>query len=242
MFLTNKKKGETPLELLERIRLEKPELKSEKLSYIGRLDPMAEGEIIILVGEENKNYKDYLGFDKEYEAEFIFGFSTDTGDVLGKITGSVLPSEISCNEIKKVITDFINLKEQTYPWFSSKTVKGKKLFEYFKEGEIENIERPKREVKIYSTQVLNDCEKISAQKLEENILNSIGTLSGKNDFRQKEIVQIWKDFFADKRDEGFLTIKIKIKVGTGTYIRALTELFTFPATLLSLKRTKVFVD
>lgn len=44
----------TPLELIEKFRLDNPLYKDSKLGYAGRLDPMAEGLLLILVGDENK--------------------------------------------------------------------------------------------------------------------------------------------------------------------------------------------
>jgi len=58
--------GETPLECLERIRSERQELVKERLSYAGRLDPMAEGVMLILVGDENKEREKYLGLDDSF--------------------------------------------------------------------------------------------------------------------------------------------------------------------------------
>jgi len=55
------------------------------LTYAGRLDPMAEGVLIILVGDECKKKQKYLGLDKEYEIEVLFGLETDTQDILGVI-------------------------------------------------------------------------------------------------------------------------------------------------------------
>ena len=80
-----KNEGETPLECLNRFRIEQPEYKDAVLSYVGRLDPMAEGILLVLVGEENKNREKYLGLDKVYEVDVLFGVATDTGDVLGKL-------------------------------------------------------------------------------------------------------------------------------------------------------------
>ena len=50
-----KQMGETPRERLERLRKEKSEYAHEVLSYAGRLDPMAEGVLLCLVGAENKH-------------------------------------------------------------------------------------------------------------------------------------------------------------------------------------------
>ena len=73
-----KEVGETPLERLERFKKDNSEYANEKMTYAGRLDPMAEGVLIVLVGEECLNKEKYLGLDKEYEFEVLFGFRTDT--------------------------------------------------------------------------------------------------------------------------------------------------------------------
>ncbi len=236
MLITNKKVGETPLELLNRIRLENPELAEERLSYAGRLDPMAEGETLVLVGNENNRR------DKEYEATFLFGMSTDTGDALGLITNQKISPDIFKNkmqdEIFSCIQGFKEIKTQMYPWFSSKTVDGIKLFQHYKDKNTD-IERPSRDVEIKSVELLN-YEKISADKLQNYIFDSIKKVNG--DFRQEEIIKRWQEFFDTNNQKEFQTIKIKILVASGTYIRALTENFPIPTTLLKLNRTKIISE
>ena len=239
MILVTKKVGETPLELLDRLRIEKPELKDEKLSYAGRLDPMAEGETLVLVGdEENKNYEDYLSYDKEYIATFLLGVRTDTGDALGLID-KIEEIEISKEEIEKKIENFKNINKQTYPWFSSKTVNGKKLFDHYKEGNPENIVRPEREVEIYESELLDFNADNKQEDIKSYIFEAINKVNG--DFRQKEILGKWEEYFSTNKSE-LITFKVKIKVGSGTYIRGLTEEFGFPVILLKLNRTKIFTE
>ncbi len=84
-LIFNKHLGETPLQALDRLRIEQPEYQKATLSYAGRLDPMAEGLLLVLVDDECKHSQDYFGFDKDYEATILFGFDTDTHDILGKI-------------------------------------------------------------------------------------------------------------------------------------------------------------
>ena len=235
MLIKSKRVGETPLELLDRIRKEDNVLMNEKLSYAGRLDPMAEGEMFIMVGDENQNREHFLGFDKEYEAEFLLGVSTDTGDVLGLITGVDEGTEISLQEISVLVEDFLKIKTQQYPWFSSKAVDGKKLFEHFKTGNT-NIERPIRDVNIKSVEILN-YSTTDTPEISNYIFDSINKVNG--DFRQLEIIERWREFFAKNSRLQMQTLKIKILVSSGTYIRALTEKFPIPATLLKLNRTKI---
>ncbi len=180
-----KKRTETPLQCLERIQKECPELQNEVLSYSGRLDPMAEGILPILVGEEeNKNRKEFLNKDKEYQATFLIGCSSDTGDVLGLLQ-NINFKEVDEEEIKEAIEDLTRITEQTYPWYSSKTVNGISLFEYTRKG-IVDIIRPTREVKIYS---ISDTQisQIDLHEAVKEIIEDIKKVRG--DFRQEEIIE-----------------------------------------------------
>ena len=59
------------------------------------------------------------------------------------------------------------------------------------------------------------------------------------DFRQEEIATHWQLFYETQQGKMWQTVSFELTVSSGTYIRALTELFPCPATLLSLKRTAV---
>lgn len=236
MIIVNKRVGETPLELLDRLRKEKTDLKNQKLSYAGRLDPMAEGEMIILVDEENNEREKYLKVDKEYVATFLIGVFTDSGDILGLIKKNENVERFSDENLNEQVKNLKKIKKQTYPWFSGKTVKGKKLFEYFKEGNL-NIERPSLEVEIKQSDLLNS-EVIKKQDLEKYIYESIHKVKG--DFRQDEILNSWRKFFEFAPQE-FQIFKVEFLVSSGTFIRALIEEFDFPVCLLKLKRTKVLL-
>ncbi len=262
--LIYKNAGETPLEALERFRAEKIQagqaeqvktavgVLDEKLvkyytdvpmTYAGRLDPLAEGALLILVGEECKNKEKYLGLDKEYEVEILFGISTDTHDVLGMVDGineknaMILPNEI---DLSKYIGKFA----QKYPPYSSKTVNGKQLHELARADELP-AEMPEKEVEIYSIDILGD-NKISAKDLESRIISAVDLVKG--DFRQNEITKKWGEVLFDVKnatmsDREFTVLKIRVKCSSGTYMRSLADrigkdLGTF-ALAFSIKRTKI---
>src|SRR3989344_4155540 len=82
-FVIKKVLGETPLQALERLRVEKDFPHDLAMTYAGRLDPMAEGKLLILTGEDCKRRERYDGLDKEYVFEIAFGIESDTGDILG---------------------------------------------------------------------------------------------------------------------------------------------------------------
>ncbi|MCR4328387.1 MAG: hypothetical protein NUV53_02605 [Patescibacteria group bacterium] len=236
MILISKRVGETPLETLERVRIEKPEMKDEVLSYAGRLDPMAEGEMLVLVGDENNHREDFLSCDKEYVATFLIGVATDTYDALGIIDHEG-ESAVSKERITASLEKIRALREQTYPWFSGHTVDGVKLFDHYKNGNM-GIVRPMLPVEIKEA-ILIGRETVQAKEVVEYIKDSIGKIHG--DFRQEKILAGWKTYF-EKHTANMQIFTVRFRVSSGAYIRAFTEQFDFPAILLKLKRTKICIS
>jgi len=236
----NKKEGETPLEALEYFRSTNKKYKDLKVTYAGRLDPMASGLLLLLVDDKIKEKEDYLKLDKEYIFDVLFGFSTDTYDILGKVEHSHILKNVRISGLEEKIKD--NLKSftgkfiQKYPAYSSKTVKGKQLFSYAREG-IE-VEIPTREVFIKSFKFLK-IRKISHKSLLENIEKRIKKVKG--DFRQKEIIQTWRQNLTGNNQ--FYIASFKIKCSSGTYVRSLSHnlggKMGVPALAFSIKRTKI---
>ena len=99
--------GLSPLQVIEKFRLKHREYGKVKLGYAGRLDPMAEGVLMVLVGDENKKIRDYLKFDKEYRAEILIGLKSDSCDVLGIV------EKCKVVEVDEIDT-FFNLSKAVY--------------------------------------------------------------------------------------------------------------------------------
>jgi len=241
LIILNKKEGETPLEALDNLRLKHNEYKDTKMTYAGRLDPMASGVLLVLLGDEVKNKEKYLAFDKEYEFEVLFGFVTDTYDILGKVTNnhelSITNYELE-KRIKLYLKTFLGESMQPYPIYSSKTVSGKQLFTYARAGEA--VEIPTRKIFIKSLK-LEKVKEINGKKLLENIEKRVRKVKG--DFRQKEIIEIWKNNLLPLNKEKFTIASFKIKCSSGTYVRgianSLGNRMKIPALTFSITRTKV---
>jgi len=231
-----KRVGETPLEALERLRKEQPKLKDAVLSYAGRLDPMAEGEMLVLFGEENNRREEFMHFDKEYLATFLVGVATDSFDALGLIEKEE-EVVVSKERIEASLENIRALREQTYPWFSGQTVDGVKLFEHYKKGS-RDIVRPTLRVKVKEATFVG-TETVSAHDIWNYIQTSVERVTG--DFRQQEILMRWNEYFATDHDD-MKTITVRFRVSSGTFIRALTEEFDCPVMLLKLNRTKIHVN
>ncbi len=246
-----KRIGQTPLELLKEIRQTRPLLQNEILSYAGRLDPMAEGEIIILVGKkENQERDKYLNFNKGYVAEIVLGFSTDSHDLLGLISNQADFSQfkkesrnILEEKVKLILANFLKKKEQKYPVFSSKTVLGKPLFEWYKTGKINEINIPSHQIKIIKAELLK-INFISVEDFYQNVKDKIALVKG--DFRQTKILSEWSERIntLNQKEINLPILEINFEVSSGTYIRGLAhelgEYLKTPACLYSLKRDKIF--
>ncbi|MFA6050121.1 MAG: hypothetical protein WC761_02900 [Candidatus Paceibacterota bacterium] len=221
---TEKKEGETPLELINRLRTEGV-ISDEKATYAGRLDPMASGAMIILTGEDVHRKEEFFSLDKEYEVEILFGFATDSYDILGKLTDhvSTIVDEL---KVKEALPSFVGKFVQEYPRYSSKVIAMAEVPE----------ELPTREVEIYSIEYVGDRKEQSASLLQdiEVRINKV-----KGDFRQEEIIALWKNNLENTEEE-FLIVKIRVKCSSGTYMRTLAhelgKKLIVPALAYSIKR------
>jgi len=249
-----KNHGETPLECLERFKKDNPEYLNDKMTYAGRLDPLAEGLLLILVGEECKNKEKYLGFDKEYEVDVLFGFSTDTYDILGKVTKSftdfVIPAKAGIqadsinldsrlrgnDTINELLNSFVGRFSQKYPAYSSK------FFNKARRGELKDEEISEKVVEIKSIQIVGE-KTIPKIDLKKYIEESITLVKG--NFRQEEILKNWKFAMANFQPEeyNFSVFSLRVSCTSGTYMRSLANSIGkkagIPALALNIKRTRV---
>ncbi len=238
-----KNEGETPLACLERFRASHPEYKDLPLSYMGRLDPMASGVLLVVAGEENKKREQYLGLDKEYECKVLFGFNTDTHDILGLVTESVegaLDEQDIKSKVEKTIPDFVGTYNQTYPSFSSKPVGGKSLFMHAREGTIDKDNLPSHEVVVSLIEILK-WEQMEAIDLKESIKTRIAKVAG--DFRQSEILSKWEEVLEKEKNRSFSVVSLRISCGSGFYVRMfaddLGKKIGVPALAFEIVRTRV---
>ena len=212
----NKKYTETLALFLERFRLEQPKFKNSKITYAGRLDPLAEGLMILLTDEDVHRKDKYLNLSKVYEVKFLLGFYTDTYDILG------IPSEYQKPSFSKEIfssalEEIKNLTQQYYPPYSSKTVSGKPLFKWAKEGLLNQIDIPIQNIEVISVEDLGGHTK-KAKDVSLEIEKAVKQVTG--DFRQKEILKMWRKKIGTSPKE--LEIHTLVfSVSSGTYIRSL---------------------
>lgn len=147
ILLINKSEGITSFSLIPKFRAI---FNEKKIGHGGTLDPLATGLMVYLIGRPyTKTADSFLQVAKEYEATILLGQKTDTYDICGEVTdkSDVIPS---FEQIKQTIDEHFNGKiDQVPPMYSAKKHKGKKLYEYARDG-IE-IERPPKTVHLETT-------------------------------------------------------------------------------------------
>lgn len=232
-ILLDKAVGQTPLQCMEAWRASAGVPSATPLTYAGRLDPMASGKLLVLVGEECTKKDQYLALDKTYEFSVLFGIRSDTHDVLGRLYSVVftepeaLPEQLT--QICKNLTGEIELP---YPHFSSKTVDGKPLFQWSLEGRLDEIEIPTRRSTIYSL-TLDKIETKSRTDVCDEARAKIDTIpevTDENkqlgaDFRRTDVRVDWEAIKSnDSLPDQYTIAHFTCQSSSGTYMRTLAKL------------------
>jgi tRNA pseudouridine55 synthase len=238
IILAYKPIGKTPLEIINELKQNYGYSKA-KMSYAGRLDPMAHGLMIILKDAECYKQHLYHNFSKIYKFKLLLGISTDTFDILGKITNnSNTNSNINTDNLYSIINSLIGKQKQHYPPYSSARVDGHPLWYYAKNNLLHTITIPYKEIEVSTVKIIDD-ETIDYINLKNIVNNNISKLDKKNNFRQEEILKEWNNIF----NINYRIITIETEVSCGTYIRSLCNLIgeqlKIPALALDIYRTKV---
>ncbi len=242
-LLEYKKPGETPLDCINRVKNKDKSYAHVPMTYAGRLDPMAEGLMIILAGDECQKKDQYNNMPKTYEVEVLFGFATDTYDLLGLVEESIPGMKEALHpgdEIPRILQNFTGKINQKYPPYSSRTVAGKPLFQWAREGRLGEIEIPSHDVFVENIEIKKTKE-ITGKKLMKYITDSIGQVKG--DFRQEEILAKWHEVLDGDPDKEFQIVKLVISCSSGTYVRAIAhelgQSLGTPALAMHILRTQI---
>ena len=141
--------------------------KIKQIGHTGTLDPFAEGVLPVCIGKSTRLIE-YLEDDKEYLASVQFGKNTDTYDVEGQITAE-FDKKVTRDEVFEALKIFEGEILQYPPAFSAIKVKGKKLYEYARQGQkveiqprkvfIEKIELKTFDEQNQSAKILVKCSK-----------------------------------------------------------------------------------
>lgn len=127
-------------------------LHTKAVGHMGTLDPQGEGVLILGVGKATRLFNYFLGKDKVYEAEYTFGYETDTLDGEGAVIfkDGKIPS---ANEIISTLPCYFGKQLQMPPLYSAKKISGRKAYDMARNGE--SFELTPCEVEIFGIDLLS---------------------------------------------------------------------------------------
>ncbi len=133
-----------------------------KIGHTGTLDPVAEGVLPILTGSATKAQSLLPESDKEYEASFSLGITTDTLDITGKLLSRKI-SDVTSDELNAVLPRFRGEITQLPPMYSAVSKNGVRLYELARRGIA--VERKPRSVTVHKLELLNFDERLQSASI-----------------------------------------------------------------------------
>ena len=126
-----------------------------KIGHTGTLDPQATGVLPVCIGKATRLLEFMDSAPKTYVCGCALGLETDTQDIWGSAISDRRSETASLTRenVEKVLDTFRGEIDQKPPVFSAIKVRGKKLYEYAREGK--DVEVPVRRVTIHGIRMLD---------------------------------------------------------------------------------------
>jgi tRNA pseudouridine55 synthase len=138
VLLFDKDLAWTSFDLVQRVRntlCRKMGIKKMKVGHAGTLDPLATGLMILCTGKSTKKIESFQARKKEYIATIKLGATTPSFDMETEEDSTSDTSGIKLMDVKEAVKKFVGEIEQIPPIFSAVKVKGKRAFDYARNGE-----------------------------------------------------------------------------------------------------------
>ena len=126
---------------------------ARKAGHTGSLDPLATGLLPLCFGEATKVSGFLLDADKDYQVLCRFGERTSTGDAEGEVIEQRPVDNISEQQLRAVLDEFLGDIEQIPPMYSALKHKGKRLYKLARQGV--EVEREARQVTIFDLDLVH---------------------------------------------------------------------------------------
>ncbi|MCA9392313.1 hypothetical protein KC614_03865 [candidate division WWE3 bacterium] len=210
----------------------------EKATHTGSLDPMAEGVVVVLTGEDRFKKEKVGDVDKEYEFEILAGVQTDSWDLLGIVEKVAVLDGLKVDKVvESALPTFTGQIEQKIPRFSAKRIDGESYFDKAKRGESWAQATQKVTVKsleLVSSRIVTRDELMGVIKLK------VSKVQG--NFRQEEIIDRWQKVLEGFDGAEMTVLKVSAVTSKRTYVRGLvrdmSRKLNLPMTAFSIKRVR----
>jgi tRNA pseudouridine55 synthase len=148
-------------------------LNTRKVGHAGTLDPMATGVLVLGFNNGTRLLQYITDGDKSYTATIVLGASTTTDDHEGEITSTADASQVSDEDIKRILGTMVGDIMQRPTNVSAIKVDGKRAYDRARSGE--DFELPARKVTISQLEVLNIRHKEATTLVDIAVTCSAGT-------------------------------------------------------------------
>lgn len=180
-----------------------------KFGHAGTLDPAASGLLLIGVEQGTKQLTQYIKLDKEYVAEVTLGESRTTGDLEGEVLEEAVVENLSEADVRVALAHMIGSLRLPVSAYSA-----------IKKDGVPMYKRARAAAKI--------GDLVKDVPVRDMVVH------------EAELLDIYnRNVHGNDR----VVVLVRFLVGSGTYIRSLGEelgqRLGYPATLASLRRTKV---
>ena len=124
----------------------------KKIGHAGTLDPLAQGVLLVLLGQATKLSNHLMG-QKTYQGVLRLGEITDTWDSEGRLLEERPWRDIDADTLKSAILDWQTLQEQEVPPYSAAKHEGQPLYKLSRKG-LETPVKIKR-IEIFSVELIH---------------------------------------------------------------------------------------
>jgi tRNA pseudouridine55 synthase len=184
-------------------------LNTRKVGHAGTLDPMATGVLVLGFNNGTRLLQYITDGDKSYTATIVLGASTTTDDHEGEITSTSDASQVSDEDIRRILATMVGEIMQRPTNVSAIKVDGKRAYDRARSGE--EFELPARKVTISQLDVLNIRHKDATTLVDIAVTCSAGTY----------IRAIARDLGAELKVGGHLNVLRRTRVAGFTLDQAI---------------------
>ena len=142
--------GPTSYDMIRRVR--RCAGRKVKIGHAGTLDPLAEGILVLCLGQATRLVEFVQAYPKQYVTLARLGATSTTDDAEGKIAVNDVSSPPPAERVQKVSQAFVGMIRQIPPAFSAVKINGRRAYEIARAGQ-----RPKlapKEVTIHSLEII----------------------------------------------------------------------------------------
>ena len=145
LLVVDKPAGLTSFDVVARLRRL---TKTRRVGHAGTLDPLATGVLVVALGPATRLLEYLSGADKQYETTILLGVTTDTADAAGRVLRRVDVAQLSPEEIRRALEQFVGEILQVPPAVSAVKVGGERAYRLARAGQ--DVALPPRRVVVHA--------------------------------------------------------------------------------------------